>query len=223
MYVFHAGYWGPHVGFYGGVNYGGGYVGDGYHGGRWENNHFAYNTSVTNVNTTIVHNTYNETVINNTTINRVSYNGGAGGVHAVATPAENAAMHERHVPPTPEQAQHFQAASQDRALQASVNQGHPPVAATPHPGAFNAPGVVPAHAAGRPPSRACPGASGERQARTADPGAHRPTRTRTRQAPSRRYPRRAPCRTPGRPGQPVTAAHTAPGTVPPHGSLRRRR
>ena len=100
VYLFHAGYWGPHVGFYGGVNYGGGYVGDGYHGGRWENNHFAYNTSVTNVNTTIVHNTYNETVINNTTVNRVSYNGGAGGVHAVATPADNAAMHERHVAPT---------------------------------------------------------------------------------------------------------------------------
>jgi hypothetical protein len=148
VYLFHAGYWGPHVGFYGGVNYGGGYVGEGYHGGRWENNHFAYNTSVTNVNTTIVHNTYNETVINNTTVNRVSYNGGAGGVHAVATPADNAAMHERHVAPTHEQAQHFQAASQDRTLQANVNQGHPPIAATPHPGAFDAPGVVAAHGAG---------------------------------------------------------------------------
>ena len=153
VYVFHAGYWGPHVGFYGGVNYGGGYVGEGYHGGRWENNHFAYNTSVTNVNTTIVHNTYNETVINNTTVNRVSYNGGAGGVHAVATPADNAAMHERHVPPTHEQAQHFQAASQDRTLQANVNQGHPPIAATPHPGAFDAPGVVAAHGAGPHPHR----------------------------------------------------------------------
>src|SRR6202050_4239868 len=33
LYVFHAGYWGPHVGFYGGINYGGGYVGTRYPGG----------------------------------------------------------------------------------------------------------------------------------------------------------------------------------------------
>ena len=33
-YVFHDGYWGPHVGFYGGVNYGFGYGGDGYEGDR---------------------------------------------------------------------------------------------------------------------------------------------------------------------------------------------
>ncbi|HEY8964910.1 MAG TPA: hypothetical protein VIM58_00600, partial [Candidatus Methylacidiphilales bacterium] len=29
VYVFHGGYWGPHVGFYGGVNYGFGYTGVG--------------------------------------------------------------------------------------------------------------------------------------------------------------------------------------------------
>ena len=145
VYAFHAGYWGPHVGFYGGVNYGGGYVGNGYAGGRWVNNSFAYNTSVTNVNTTIVHNTYNETVINNTTVNRVSYNGGTAGVHAVATPAETAAASEPHVGPTQAQTQHFQAASQNRALQANVNGGHPAIAATPHAGAFNAPGVTAAH------------------------------------------------------------------------------
>ncbi len=44
VYVFHAGYWGPHVGFYGGVNYGFGYSGSGFYGGRWEGGHFAYNT-----------------------------------------------------------------------------------------------------------------------------------------------------------------------------------
>jgi hypothetical protein len=148
VYVFHAGYWGPHVGFYGGVNYGGGYVGNGYAGGRWVNNSIAYNTSVTNVNTTIVHNTYNETVINNTTVNRVSYNGGPAGVRAVATPAEAAAAAEPHVGPTTAQTQHFQAASQNRSLQASVNGGHPAIAATPHPGAFNAPGVTAAHPPG---------------------------------------------------------------------------
>jgi WXXGXW repeat (2 copies) len=40
-FVFHPGYWGPHVGFYGGVNYGFGYDGDGFHGGLWEGEHFA--------------------------------------------------------------------------------------------------------------------------------------------------------------------------------------
>jgi hypothetical protein len=34
-FVFHEGYWGPRVGFYGGINYGYGYTGRGYYGGRW--------------------------------------------------------------------------------------------------------------------------------------------------------------------------------------------
>jgi len=34
-FVFHEGYWGPRVGFYGGINYGYGYFGHGYEGGRW--------------------------------------------------------------------------------------------------------------------------------------------------------------------------------------------
>src|SRR5262245_28054027 len=33
--VFHAGYWGPTVGFYGGINYGFGYFGVGFAGGYW--------------------------------------------------------------------------------------------------------------------------------------------------------------------------------------------
>ena len=42
-YVFHEGYWGPHIGFYGGVNYGFGYGGVGYEGGYWRSRRFAYN------------------------------------------------------------------------------------------------------------------------------------------------------------------------------------
>ncbi len=81
VYGLHAGYWGPHVGFYGGVNYGFGYVGVGFVGGRWAGNSFAYNTAVVNVNTTVMHNTYvNNVTVNNVTVNKVSYNGGAGGV-----------------------------------------------------------------------------------------------------------------------------------------------
>jgi len=37
-YIFNNGYWGPHIGFYGGVNYGYGYGGNGYQGGYWRGN-----------------------------------------------------------------------------------------------------------------------------------------------------------------------------------------
>ncbi len=141
-YVFHAGYWGPHVGFYGGINYGFGYVGVGFAGGRWVGNSFAYNRSVTNINVTVVHNTYNETVVNNVTINKVSYNGGAGGTAAVPTPQERQAMQEPHVAPTALQQQHVQQAAHNPALFARANGGHPAIAATPRPGAFQAPGAV---------------------------------------------------------------------------------
>ena len=45
------GYWGPQVGFYGGVNYGYGYGGVGFGGGRWNGGNFNYNTAVMRVNT----------------------------------------------------------------------------------------------------------------------------------------------------------------------------
>jgi hypothetical protein len=48
-YRFHHGYWGRHVGYYGGVNYGYGYGGIGYSGGEWQGNNFRYNTAVTRV------------------------------------------------------------------------------------------------------------------------------------------------------------------------------
>src|SRR4029077_21060927 len=63
-YAWHAGFWGPHVGFYGGVNYGFGYGGVGYQGGYWRANQFYYNRSVTNINTTNITNVYNRTVVN---------------------------------------------------------------------------------------------------------------------------------------------------------------
>lgn len=154
VYVFHAGYWGPHVGFYGGVHYGFGYSGVGFAGGRWVGSSFAYNQSVTNVNVTVVHNTYNETVVNNVTVNRVSYNGGAGGVVAAPTAQERAAAQEPHVAVTPAQHQHIQQASANPALLARNNGGRPAIAATPRPAAFSAPGVVGAHGAGSPPAAA---------------------------------------------------------------------
>jgi hypothetical protein len=149
-FIFHEGYWGPEVGFYGGIVYGFGYFGEGYEGGRWENGRFFYNRSVTNVNVTNIHNVYNTTVINNTTINRVSYNGGNGGINARPTPREEAAQRQRHIPPVAVQAQHVQAARGNQQLRASVNQGRPPIAATPKPGAFSGHGVVKAREAGAP-------------------------------------------------------------------------
>jgi WXXGXW repeat (2 copies) len=127
VYAFHGGYWGPHVGFYGGVNYGFGYGGVGFGGGEWRGGHFAYNTAVTNVNTTVIHNTYvNKTVIvNNTTVNRTSFNGGPGGIAARPTSAEMAASHESHIQATRTQVSHQNFARADKSNLASVNHGKP--------------------------------------------------------------------------------------------------
>lgn len=150
-FVFYDGYWGPHVGFYGGIVYGFGYFGEGFEGGRWDHDRFFYNRAVTNVNVTNIHNVYNTTVINNTTtVNRISYNGGNGGVNARPTPEQEAAAHERHLPPAAPQVQHVQAARGNSELRASANHGKPPVAATARPGAFSGREAVPAREAGAP-------------------------------------------------------------------------
>ena len=138
LYLWHVGYWGPHVGFYGGINYGFGYAGIGYQGGYWERGSFRYNRSVNNVNVTNITNTYNTTVINQAPATHVGYNGGAGGVIARPAPQDQIAARERHTPLLPVQAHHELAASSNRALLASVNNGHPAVAATPRPERFAA-------------------------------------------------------------------------------------
>jgi WXXGXW repeat (2 copies) len=148
-FVFYDGYWGPHVGFYGGISYGFGYFGEGFEGGRWDNGHFFYNRSVTNVNVTVIHNVYNTTVINRTE-NRVSYNGGNGGVNARPTSQDEIAARERHLPPPAAQMQHVQAARGNPELRASANHGKPPVAATARPGEFTGREAVPARQAGAP-------------------------------------------------------------------------
>jgi hypothetical protein len=122
------------------------------------------------VNVTNVHNTYNETVINNVSVTKVSFNGGPGGTAAVPTAQERAVASEQHIPPTSAQRQHVQEAARNPALSARANGGHPAIAATPRPGAFNAPGVVGAHGANTPPSAAQrPGQPG-----LAQNGAHAP-------------------------------------------------
>jgi WXXGXW repeat (2 copies) len=146
-FIFHQGYWGPRVGFYGGINYGFGYFGDGFEGGRWDHDHFYYNRSVTNVNVTNVTNVYNTTVINRNET-RVSYNGGNGGLNARPTPEQEQIEHERHLPPVAAQTQHVQTARTNPELRASTNHGKPPIAATAKPNEFRGEGVVPAKEAG---------------------------------------------------------------------------
>jgi hypothetical protein len=155
-YVFHVGYWGPVVGFYGGIDYGWGYTGRGYYGGRWDHDHFYYNRTVNNINVTNIHNVYETRVENNVNVTRVSYNGGQGGVNVRPTPQEEAAARERHIAPVAVQNQHVQTARSNRELHASENRGKPPIAATARPAAFSGGGVVPAKAGGNynpPPNR----------------------------------------------------------------------
>ena len=144
VYVFHAGYWGPHVGFYGGVYYGFGYTGDGYEGGYWRNGTFFYNRTVNNIGVVAVTNVYSRTIVVNNVTN-VSYNGGSHGLTARPTPAQLAAAHDPHTPPTSQQTQHVQAAVKDPALALNNNQGHPSVAATAHAAEFKGPSVVTSH------------------------------------------------------------------------------
>jgi hypothetical protein len=145
-FLFHEGYWGPEVGFYGGINYGFGYGGVGYEGGRWEGGRFSYNTYVNHVDVTIIHNTYN-TRVTNVSETHVSYNGGTGGVERRATPQEESYANEHHVGPVAAQTQHIQAARSTPELRASTNQGKPPIAATTKAGDFKT-GVVATKSAG---------------------------------------------------------------------------
>ncbi len=126
-YAFNQGYWGSHVGFYGGVNYGYGYTGNGYWGGRWQGNNFQYNTAVTRVNKTVIHNTYvNNSFAKNVNASRTSFNGGNGGIKAQPNAEQRKAMtNANKVGPTSEQLNRQQAAAKDKNLLASTSTGKP--------------------------------------------------------------------------------------------------
>jgi len=130
-FIFNEGYWGPTVGFYGGIDYGFGYFGHGYEGGRWQNGHFFYNTAVNRVDANRIHNVYNSRV--NETANRVSFNGGNGGINERATSQEEAAARGKHIGPVATQTQHEWAAHNNPQQRVSANRGAPPVAATARP------------------------------------------------------------------------------------------
>ena len=147
VYVFHEGYWGPHVGFYGGIDYGFGYGGVGYEGGRWDGGVFTYNRTVNNFGGVEIAHAYEAkvTVVNHT---RVSFNGGANGVKAEPTQAELAVEHEHHLQATALQTRNRTVAEKTPALAAKQNGGRPQIAATPRPGQFEEPGNAPGRAGG---------------------------------------------------------------------------
>ena len=130
VYVFNAGYWGPHIGFYGGINYGFGYFGRGYDGGYWDHGRFFYNREVNNVRNVNITNVYSRTVENRGE-NRVAFNGGNGGIAAQPTAQEQAAIRERHIGPTALQTQHFNAARGNPDLRAATTNGQPWIARFP--------------------------------------------------------------------------------------------
>jgi hypothetical protein len=141
VYVFHAGYWGPEIGFYGGVNYGYGYSGYGYEGGYWRNGNFFYNRTVNNITNVAIGNVYNKTVVVNNS-SRVSFNGGPAGIQATPTAQQVAAEKQPHVAATAEQTRHIEAAAKDPSLALANNHGNPAIAATSHPAEFKGSGVI---------------------------------------------------------------------------------
>jgi hypothetical protein len=156
-YLFSDGYWGPSVGFYGGVNYGYGYGGDGYGGGRWQGGRFYYNAQTNNLGGQEIPNVYSQSPPVGGS--RVSFNGGQGGLRTQPTPEQVQAAQAHHAAPT-----HLQVAAASAALaapqqRASVNHGAPPIAATSRAADFRATtGVTAARSTGdytpppRPPS-----------------------------------------------------------------------
>ena len=129
LYVFHSGYWGSHVGYYGGVNYGFGYMGVGFVGGMWRGHDFIYNTAVMRVDDRYVRNVYvDRDVVRRYTVENdrhVSFSGGRDGIHHDPLPEERFADRDRHVTETNFQQSHENAARSDRSYYARNNGGHP--------------------------------------------------------------------------------------------------
>jgi len=159
QYVWHEGYWGPHVGFYGGINYGFGYFGSGFVGGYWRHHDFYYNRAVANVSNVRITNVYNRTVINNISYgSRPSFNG-RNGMEARPTHGDLLAAREPHRALTAPQRSLLMSARTLPASLSSVNHGHPQIAATPRPGILHGPGIKPSRYAGAtsaPPARPSP-------------------------------------------------------------------
>ncbi len=131
-YAFNAGYWGPTVGFYGGIDYGYGYTGEGYHGGYWNHHRFFYKRAVNNLGGARIANVLNRPVPAQP--GGVAFNGGHGGTTIRPSPQQIALARGRRVSPTAAQMQHVREARRMPELRFSQYHGVPPIAATQRPG-----------------------------------------------------------------------------------------
>ncbi len=122
MYLFHDGYWGPTVGYYGGIDYGYGYFGVDYVGGYWNRGVFNYNRAYNRIDNRVVH-VYNRTTIVNRNGNRVSYNGGPGGIATRPTPRQRDFDRQRHWDPVPAQREAMQHSRGDRSAHYGYSHG----------------------------------------------------------------------------------------------------
>lgn len=141
-FVFNPGYWADTIGFYGGIDYGYGYAGNGYQGGRWDNGTFFYNRTANNLGSLNIAHAYEQNIAAHNQSGRVSFNGGSRGTTAPPTPQQETLARDQHVPPTPEQQQHFEMAAKDRSLYSKLNRDQPGIAATPRAGDFNGPAIT---------------------------------------------------------------------------------
>ena len=132
LFYWRSGYWGPHVGFYGGINYGHGYFGHGFDGAAWRDGHLIYNSAATNVANLRSTHVYLAPVVDNISAGRVSYNG-AKGISAQANAEELSAAAEYHLSPTAAQLQDIRAAHDNTAMRADTNKGHPSLSAIAQP------------------------------------------------------------------------------------------
>jgi len=136
VYLFHTGYWGPHIGFYGGINYGFGYGGFGFDGGYWDHGAFFYNRRVANLGVGFRGAHVYDRPVAFTNHSNVAFNGGHGGIDAHPRPEELHAMEEHHIEPTHDQVSHESVAAHNPAQHFSANNGHPGVTAARSPDAF---------------------------------------------------------------------------------------
>ena len=165
-YRWHGGYWGPRVGYYGGINYGYGYVGNGYAGGRWDGGRFRYNTAVNNIPSGRVRDVYRTPVPQRPT-HQESFNGGNSPWNRPPTASERRFDSTQHGSPTPAQVDHQQRAFGVPEQRMGNNHGVPPTAATPRPGGFGDPQVE--HVRSAPQMRAQPVRDGPAPGRDARP------------------------------------------------------
>jgi hypothetical protein len=147
IYVWHGGYWGPHVGFYGGVSYGYGYGGVGFEGGYWRGGVYSYNRSVMNVGVGVSINVYSKVVVGGGH-SQTSFNGGKDGIRAEPSAQERAYANEHHIGATQQQREHHEHAAKDPGQKFGTNHGKPAAAATSKAGDFSSAHTVGAKPAG---------------------------------------------------------------------------